>query len=354
MAHFIRIISVLFLLISTGTASAATYSIVDLGTLGGFHSKAYAVNNQGVVVGASSLPNYQTQAFVSSSGGMTGTGLTLAAAVNEQGTAVGHISTNAGQTRAAMISGGSVQTIGPEGYNSAASGINSSGTIVGKYNSGDSSEMGFIYDGNDWRDLVPLAGNQSSAWDINDQDQAAGLSSVSGGSVHAVRYDKETPVDLGTLGGRNSYGQGINDLGYVVGYADTAGGLTHAFLHNGVDIIDLSTLGGDESYAYAVNDLGYVVGRSQTIDDRSAAFLYYDGIMLDLMQLIPEDSGWDSLSAAYDINENGVIVGYGSINGQNHAFMLQPESFPLPLPPTFWMMAAGLLPVGFKWGRKSK
>jgi probable HAF family extracellular repeat protein len=43
--------------------------------------------------------------------------------------------------------------------------------------------------------------------------------------------------------------------------------------------------------------------------------------MLDLNKLIPSGSGW-ALSSATGINISGQIVGNGTINGQQHAFLL--------------------------------
>ena len=46
------------------------------------------------------------------------------------------------------------------------------------------------------------------------------------------------------------------------------------------------------------------------------------GGLRDLNDLIPPNSGW-VLKEARDINNSGDIVGYGSINGVNHAFLLE-------------------------------
>jgi len=53
--------------------------------------------------------------------------------------------------------------------------------------------------------------------------------------------------------------------------------------------------------------------------------LYRDGAMTDLNSLIPADSGWD-LEGAFGFGDSGSIVGYGSINGEQHMFLLSPAS----------------------------
>ena len=56
------------------------------------------------------------------------------------------------------------------------------------------------------------------------------------------------------------------------------------------------------------------------------------------------NAGW-VLERAYDINDNGWIVGDARIgqSGENHAFLLAP----IPEPETYALMLAGLVLVGF-------
>ena len=53
------------------------------------------------------------------------------------------------------------------------------------------------------------------------------------------------------------------------------------------------------------------------------AFLYQNGVMTDLNTLIPAESPWYLQNAA-SINEAGEIAGYGTINGETHAFLAKP------------------------------
>ena len=55
------------------------------------------------------------------------------------------------------------------------------------------------------------------------------------------------------------------------------------------------------------------------------------------MDLIPQNTDWDSLDAARDINENGQIVGQGIINGETRAFLMTP----VPEPSLFIMLIIG-------------
>jgi hypothetical protein len=51
--------------------------------------------------------------------------------------------------------------------------------------------------------------------------------------------------------------------------------------------------------------------------------------MINLNDILDEDSGWDYLQSAKAINNKGQIIGLGSINGQRHGFLLNPV---IPIP----------------------
>ncbi|GAG46338.1 unnamed protein product, partial [marine sediment metagenome] len=169
---------------------------------------------------------------------------------------------------------------------SVANAINNNGVIVGvsSHQNGDVSvKQGFF-----WNPSSGMAGAEpltadcnTEIVDINDEDAAAGYSEDEYGNQHAVFWDDGTPVDLGSLG-------------------------------------------GSRSIARAINNSEIIVGSSET-DERGPvhAFIWKDSVMDDLNDLIPSDSGWELLDA-YDINENGQIIGYGTHNGYTRAFLLTP------------------------------
>jgi probable HAF family extracellular repeat protein len=184
------------------------------------------------------------------------------------------------------------------------------------------------------RDLGTLGGANGVAFGINNADQVVGGSGISGDTEeHAFLWaDEGDPntddmKDLGTLGGCCSNAFDINEAGKVVGFSMTTSGSTepHAFLYSsGQGMTDLGTLPGrTSSIAFGINNADQVVGSSSFAEDIDPhPFLYSGGVMRDLNTLIPPNSGWE-LREAWDINDNGHIVGRGSNeDGENRAFLL--------------------------------
>jgi len=110
-------------------------------------------------------------------------------------------------------------------------------------------------------------------------------------------------------------------------------------------LLDLGTLGGSRSIGYGVNNLRQVVGVSSNsaTDFSGRAFLHSDGNMHDLNDLLHQDvgAGW-YLYEARAINDTGQIVGIGSFNGIQRAFLLNPIS-EVSEPGSFALVAAALL-----------
>lgn len=142
-------------------------------------------------------------------------------------------------------------------------------------------------------------------------------------------FANDMMIDLGTLGGRNSWARGINNDRQIVGESDTTDLRTRAFLWDNGVMTDLGTFGGNYSSASRINNHGHVVGWAETADGKRRAFLWKDGVMTDLNTFLPKESTID-LVEARDINDSGLIVGWGvergSENGTPMGFVLTPKS----------------------------
>ena len=286
---------------------------IDLGTLGG-DSYALGINNTGVVVG-----RYGSPFFSGDTNGFAWD------------------STN-GMRELLPLSANSFGT---------AASVNSSLEIAGDSSnfSGDPNTHAVIWIGATPVDLGTLPGmNYSSAASqqssINPVGQVVGTSGNIGGSFEAVLWNPSSPqgttgtmIDLGIPGGQ-SFASTINASGTVGGAFHDSSGALLPFIWtpltpNGTSgsMISLGTLGGTNTNGvYGINDPGQAVGMSMVAGDSVFhAFLYSGGTMQDLNNLIPFGSGWE-LNAAFSINNSGQIVGYGTLNGQLHSYVLTPAA----------------------------
>ncbi len=142
----------------------------------------------------------------------------------------------------------------------------------------------------------------------------------SSGPSHAFAFGGEAGLyvleDLGF--GSAAYGlDGLRRVGSIT----LESSAEHAAFWETLALTDLGTLGGVNSRAYAINDFDQIIGESDTTTGMNHAFLWEGGAMTDLNDLLPANTGWQ-LNEARDINEEGEIVGTGTIKGQTHAFLL--------------------------------
>jgi len=222
--------------------------MIDLGTLGGTSSFAFAVNNQGMVVGGSETADAVTHAFAwTESSGMIdldtlGGDLSAAYAVNDQGVVAGRRVVR-GYSRSIAFrwteSRGMINLRNEivRRFSSGANAVNAGGMVVG------------------WADARP------AKW---------GTPRIR----HAVAWTPEgRMIDLGTRG-THSDALAVNDQGIVVG--TTPDSAWHAFAWTeSTGMIALGTQDGDiESYAVAVNRSGQVVGWSRVLSGAAHAVLW--------------------------------------------------------------------------------
>jgi len=319
----------------------ATYTLIDLGTLGGSSSTATGIDSTGNVVGYSTTADGSTHAFyydvlagtLTDLGTLGGT-TSQASALNDSGTITGSASLADGSTHAFAFSNGvmtdlgALDTFNTDGY-SYGQGIDSSGNIIG-YSHTAGGDHGFWYSNGTLTDLG-VGANGVYAFGLNDSGVVTGSFDVNG-SQHAFSFSSGTTVDLGTLGGPSSVGRHVDAYGDIVGRADTASnGSGHAFLYSGGTLTDLGTLGGSQSDALWINNSGWVTGSSGTMGDADTHAYLYDGTTLsDLNTLIdPNDplAPYVTLQQGAAINDGGVlaVVGIDARTGQTHAYLVRPN-----------------------------
>ncbi|MHC4637384.1 MAG: HAF repeat-containing protein [Planctomycetota bacterium] len=315
-------------------ADLAQAELIDLGTLGGNESGAYAISDTNKVVGYSKNAGGDSRAFLWEDGIMTDLGTlgglrSCAYAINDSNQVVGWADNASGYGWGCLWENGAVTNLGNLGNTpkcqppySEGYAINNTGVTVGVTTTTvdlpnpECQKHAFLWENGEMADLGTLGGNYSIARAVNDSSQVVGYA-----NSRAFLWEDGIMTDLGTLGGSHSYALGLNNAGQVVGYSENASVNNRAFLWDNNTMTNLGTLGGSVSYAYGINDANQVVGYSKDSTGDNRAFLWENGVMTDLNTLLPEGAGWELLYAS-DINNNGQIVGYGYINNEKHAFLL--------------------------------
>jgi probable HAF family extracellular repeat protein len=302
----------------------STYNVVDLGAF-----SPSAINSAGQIAGAAN-----GRATLWQNGALTDLGTAgRANDLNDTGQVVG-------QSGAFLWDSSS--GLRPLNF-SAAYGVNSSSQVVGTSNvynitMGKTVPHAYFWSpGGGAQDInayLAGGGDGSEARAINQEGQVVGWTqhyiSLDSGwygagwtaiSNNAYVWDSATSTrtSVGALPGDSaSRALDINNLGQVIGTSGNVVGIRYvgyvytpreAFLwQNGV----LTDLGMPS--ASAINDLGEVVGGHS---------LWQSGTLTDLNTLIDPSSGW-VITSALDINDNGQIVGQGTLNGVAHSFLLDP------------------------------
>lgn len=261
---------------------------------------------------------------------------------------------------------------------SMAYGVNSKGEVVGVSTTSIGTPHGFIWRDGKMEDLSTQAGQETSAFSINDNSQSVGYAVLPGYAVHPILWQNGLMQDLGTIfgygaiansinstgdvagqyysttshaykafaiqsgvttyldglpsGNGDYYANDINDSGQIVGTAENQFGITRpVWWQNGV-IQDLDTP-DTFGYANAINNSGQVVGYTYTDVAQSRAFLWVNGVTQSL-DVLP---GYTT-SQAYDINNNGWIV--GASGGQAVLWT------PVPEPSSILALAGGIAGLG--------
>jgi probable HAF family extracellular repeat protein len=222
----------------------------DLGTLGGTMSLAYDVNPAGQVAGSSTIPAgpfcgvpaSDCHAYTSFHGVMTDIGTlggdhSTALAINPAGHATGVSTTASGLAHAFLWDGKTMQDLGTLGGDeSEGVAINGRGDVVGfAWTVGGpiGDPHPFLWDGTTMIDLGTLGGIDGFATDVNASGDVVGAAGTTNsctapGGCDAFFWSRGTILDLGTLGGPYSLANAVNNRREVVGWSKTPADAIHA------------------------------------------------------------------------------------------------------------------------------
>ncbi len=333
-----------------------SYTITDLGTLGGNSSSPAGVNYSGQVVGTSTTTYDESRAFAWWHGTMIDLGTlggdsSSAAGINDHGLIVGTAATAAGVSHAFLFSfaTGIMTDLGTLGGDtSSGSAVNNNGVSVGSSTIAyDGTSRAFAYYGGVMHDLGTLGGDQSAATAINDANFIAGTAASGIGFLdedhHAFVFANGTMWQIfSNLGGISDESQmvnivAINNSGQIAGYTErypvglvSSTGFffsqgTNTYLGNAVPA-GLNNAGQMVGTVFDPSDLAVpAAGAGQ-----GGPFIYSGGVLTFLDTLVDlSTSDFSSLLTANAISDSGYIVGKGvTAGGQAHAFLLTPVPSP--------------------------
>jgi probable HAF family extracellular repeat protein len=335
-------------LLGTPSVPAQTYSIQDLGIPPQAQfSGAAGINQSGQVIGnyGTNVPVSPLSSFVYSDGKVTlldffAEGIAGDDRKNpwEEGDNRKLRITGLSGDFAVLYQDNFLRTLGtlPGSSDSIGYAVNSSGEVAGVALYLTGSDQAFLYKNGSMINLGTLPGGSGAeAWAINDAGDVTGVSAIPNGFGygHAFLHHQDKMIDLGTVPGASvSWGLAINNSLQVAGYSFSADfSIFHAFVWSNGKIKDLGILpSGSQSMANSINSWGQVVGTADVGQPGSPGnfldhgFLYSNGTMYDLNSLVPPNSGWVILYAE-GINDKGEIAATGTLNGAQHALLLQPS-----------------------------
>lgn len=325
----------LLLIFGSVAAQPPQYALIDLGS-----AVAHGINNNGDVVGQRNNHAflYKAAQKVSVDLGTLGGSSSNAYAVNDCQAVAGSSFVRGDQSYHAMYyRNGSRTDLGilpNQGSSSAAQGLSNTGMVVGfAFLAGNGITRATVFS----RGVASNLGSQD-----NSQAVTINLSNDIGGDVAAGFI-----IEDGLWSGIGMQVRGINDYSDLVGNFQVNGASHAAVYHEGqiTDIGNLASQPGWNSHANAINDAGEIVGQSDALPPGTnqgvqRAFLYRQGMMEDLSTLIAPGSQLESyvtLTEAVGINDSGWIAANGTDSRYgSRAYLLERTS-----PALLWTRTKG-------------
>ncbi|MGI9291817.1 MAG: hypothetical protein ACR2QG_11170 [Gammaproteobacteria bacterium] len=365
------------LLLAAASANAVTYNLHLLNNQGG-ESTAYAMNDNGMVVGQSynsTTSQMESTVWNSKTASAQSLGVTgIARGINNSGVVVGETGSASliipnGYAYSWTSSGG-ITNLGTLGGNySGAYDINESGAITGfAWPTGAAFStfgQGFIYKNGVMTPLGTVSSptGYSRGHGINNSDEIVGRGSVvnfNDSDKYAIYWDENQNLDQFDIPESGTYSttEQINNNGLIVGASrtPTTGNTLHAVswdTDGNINFLNNPNGSSFGSKMWSVNDAGIMVGYDQVISGNivtdattTRAIISYDGVnIIDLNSIVDlTGTGMVALSEAYDVNANGDIVGTAyDAAGNRHAVYLAA----VPIPAAVWLFASGLGLLGW-------
>lgn len=241
-----------------------------------------------------------------------------ASGINNAGEVAGYTQMPDGSYQAFLWTAGQMTMLGKLVGNTYGGSLNDQGQVVGRAaaGTGNADLRAVLWQNGTVQDLNTGVGpTLTVSWGINNAGQI-----LVGSTTSAYLLDGDTLLSLGF-----EHGAGLNENGQVAGTRNTGqydanGAIGHAVSWSNGTVLDLGTLGGKRSAAYDINNNGLIVGAADTAPAPGSPDLacYWDALGIHSIPL----SG--TRSQAYGVNDLGQIVGIYSPDTDpqyGHAFL---------------------------------
>lgn len=323
------------------------YTIHDIGIVdpGDFGSQGYRVSSGGIATGRS-LGNI-SRAFRWTEGGgleplpnLPGRDFCVGNGVNANGIVVGtgaQTSFGSGALPVLWTTNTVQQLPLPVGFVvGRANDINDAGLAVGSAGGGV-GESAVMYGeaAEVITQMTELGARMTAAFSVNNAGRIVGPGTDPANAARNVGmvFDSSTgdAFEVGALPGANgALAFDVSEAGHVVGSSMMNQGSGRPFIWSdagGIQEIPLPA-GTSQGSARGVNSDGWAVG---TASSAFAVPFLFDGMQTyRVADLIPAGTGWDldmnTSSSALSINDAGVIVGTGVLNGEVRAYAMVPAT----------------------------
>jgi PEP-CTERM motif len=291
-------------------ASAGSYSYTTLNVPETIYTYGMGINDSGEVTG------YDSNGVFTYSGGTYTVDFpasaTVGTAINNLGAVIGQNSTQNG-IDAFLYSGGKYTRIKFKGASTTyATGINTSGVVVGLYFAGPNSrEFGYEYSDGAYTKINPPGSTDTWVSGINASGEVAGYYQRGPQNKEFGFVDSDgTYTQIHYPGALDTVVNGINASGAVTGYYDKENAKTgvtkqYGFVENGGTYTQLRFPGWIEMDPLAIDASGAVAGNyEKDPNGRSYGFVYSGGAFTTVNVTGSEGT------VVQGINSSGDLVGY--------------------------------------------
>jgi probable HAF family extracellular repeat protein len=297
-------------------------------------ASATSINNQGHIAGYSHLPGEPYRAWVLADGelidlGNFGGNKIETRRINEQGNVVGFGGDEEQHWRTLIWIDGQYHDLPTFGGPSiVAMGINESNHVVGHAQT--ELPLGywqaFLWAEGEMTNLGTLGGANSAAYEINNDGIIVGMAvnpAIQGravawieGEINELQHPEEYP---------NSVAYAINQAGVIVGtVGDNYEELALPVKWVDGELTYLAAYGpSDNANPSAINEHGEIAGWSRVTWDIVIALLWHEGEVYELHDLVVNAPDV-FLYYAWDINDQGQIVGLAGIGDERYAYVATP------------------------------